>query len=302
VWDIAQANGIYDVNRIYAGQRLVIPGRSITPSPSPSPDGGAWYGQYYNNLTLTGSPCATRNDSTINFNWGYGAPVAGVPADSFSVRWTRTVYFSGGTYRFYARVDDGVRVWVDGALLIDRWQDGSLRTFSADRTLSAGNHDIRVEYYDRIQVARIHFWWEKISTPDVTATPTTEPTVQPGAGWYGEYYNNEGLQDPPTATRYDPWIGFDWKTGSPMPGVIYQDHFSVRWTTTAYLGVGKWQFCAMVDDGVRIYVDGVRVLDRWHANNRMTYCGEHRVQEGNHEIVVEYFEGGGNALVYVWWE
>jgi len=304
MWDIAQANGISNVNHIWVGQRLVIPKGSYTPPPTPPPSTGNWFGQYYNNLNLAEPPCATRYDEGINFNWGWSAPASQVSSDQFSARWTRTVYLSGGTYRFYARVDDGVRVWVDGALIIDQWHDGALRTFSADRTLSAGNHDIRVEYYDRIQVARIHFWWEKLTVPEPKPTPTatTEPTAEPSGAWFGQFYNNEDLADPPVATRYDPYIGFEWETDSPIPGVVDNDHFSVRWTTTAHLGVGKYNFCAMTDDGVRIFVDGVRVLDQWHANNGIAYCGEHRVQEGNYEIVVEYFEGGGDALIYVWWE
>lgn len=296
-WAIAQANGIYNMNYIWVGQRLLIPGVGYSPPAQPS---GAWYGEYFNNLTLAGPPCYTRYDAGVNFNWGWGAPAPAVPADGFSVRWTRTAYFSGGTYRFYARVDDGVRVWVDGALIIDQWRDGAVRTFTADRTLSAGNHQIRVEYYDRIQVARIHFWWEPLVIAEPTQTPT--PTQTPvGEGWFARFYNNMDLLDPPVASRYDPWIGFEWGTGSPMPGVR-SDFFSVRWTTTAYLEAGTYRFCAMIDDGARIFVDGVRVLDEWHPTNGLAFCGEHTVAAGNHSIEVQYYEEGGNALIYVWWE
>ncbi|HIE38652.1 MAG TPA: hypothetical protein EYH30_10605, partial [Anaerolineales bacterium] len=231
-------------------------------------------------------------------NWGWSAPAPGVPADGFSVRWTRTAYFSGGTYRFYARVDDGVRVWVDEILLIDQWRDGAVRTFSADITLGTGNHEVRVEYYDRIQVARLNFWWELLVVPTETPTPTETPA---GVGWFGQFYGNMDLQDPPLAIRYDPWIGFEWGTGSPMPEVP-SDYFSVRWTTTAYLEGGTYRFCAMIDDGARIYVDGVRVLDEWHPTNGVAFCGEHTVGTGNHEIEVQYYEEGGSALIYVWWE
>jgi len=303
VWAIANANGIYNPNHIWVGQRLLIPGTdSYSPPYSPSTCSGRWYGEYFNNLTLTGPPCATRCDASINFYWGWDAPMAGVDADYFSVRWTRTFYFSGGTYRFYARVDDGVRVWVDGALVIDQWHDGSLQTFSATRTLTPGNHSLQVEYYDKIQVAAAYFWWERVGEEEEEPTPTAEPTTPPpGEGWFGQFYNNMDLQDPPVATRYDPWIGFEWGTDSPMPGVR-SDFFSARWTTTAYLDAGTYRFCAMIDDGARIWVDGVRVLDEWHPTNGVAYCGEHTVTAGNHEIKVEYYEEGGNALIYVWWE
>jgi len=299
VWAIAQANGIYDLNRIWVGQRLLIPGAAPT-TPPPSPSGG-WYGQYYNNLTLTDPPCATRYDASIDFNWGNAAPMAGVSADGFSVRWTRTVNFAGGNYRFYARVDDGVRVWVDGTLIIDQWTDGAVRTFSADRTLTAGNHDLRVEFYDRVEIARIHFWWERLSDGTVTPTPTATATAAPSTVWHGAYYNNSDLREPPVAEADVGAIGFEWGSGSPMPGV-WADNFSVRWTRTAYFNADTYRFCMMIDDGGRIYVDGAVVVDEWHLTNAVTFCGERYMTAGNHTITVEYFEWTGNALIYVWWE
>jgi LysM repeat protein len=297
---IAHANGIYNLNYIWVGQRLVIPA-SAAPQPAPAPQPtGEWYGQYYNNLTLTDPPCATRYDAGVNFNWGYGAPMAGVDADYFSVRWTRRFNFSGGTYRFYAQVDDGVRVWVDGVLIIDQWRDGSLRTFSAERYLAPGYHDLRVEYYDKIQVARIYFWWERVTT---TVTPTPEPTETPApAGvWHGVYYNNSELREPPAGEMDSPWIGFEWKDGSPMYG-IWADNFSVRWTQTTYFDADTYRFCFMIDDGGRIWVDDELVVDEWHLTNGLVFCGEKELAAGNHTVMVEYYEWTGEALIYVWWE
>ena len=61
---------------------------------------GAWWGDYFANRTLSGSPALSRYDDAVNFNWGTGSPGSGVPADNFSVRWTRDEWFTGGTYRF----------------------------------------------------------------------------------------------------------------------------------------------------------------------------------------------------------
>jgi len=324
-WTIARANGITNLNHIYVGQRLTIPGAvppvsPATPIPQPSQPGafpGPWSGEYFDSITPNGS-YTTREDEAINFNWGWGPPAGGMPTNSFSVRWTGDFYFDQGTYRFYARVDDGVRVYVDGELVINGWRDGGLRLYTADRALATGDHEIKVEYYDRIQVARIYFWWARVSeatpTPGPTATPGPSPTPtsgpsptptptstpSPGVGWFGQYYNNIELQDPPFATNYVPWIGAEWGTGSPLPG-MHIDYFSIRWTTTAYLEAGDYLFCAMSDDGARIWVDGHRVLDEWHPNNGVAYCGEHKVDTGDHEVKVEYYEEGGDALIYVWW-
>jgi LysM repeat protein len=311
VWAIASANGLANINHIYVGQRLTIPGYAPPPKPGPKPTAvpsgpggypGPWDGEYFDNVDLTGTPYTTRQDAAISFNWNSGPPAGGMPVNAFSIRWTGTFHFSEGTYRFYAKVDDGVRLYVDGVEIISAWHDGSLRTFKADRALSLGNHAVKVEYYDRVGTAAVYVWWEKIEGP--TATPGPSPTPgapAPSAGWYAEFFNNEDLAGDPVVTRIDPWIGFDWGTDGPTAGV-WADGFSVRWTTTAYFEADHYRLCTMSDDGSRLWVDGTLVVDQWHANNGIAYCGEYYATTGNHEVVVEYYEHGGQALIYVWWE
>jgi LysM repeat protein len=303
VWAIARANGITNLNHIYVGQRLIIP-RAVPPPPPPPPPPpsdawwpGPWSGEYFDNVTLTGPAYTTREDGRVDFNWGWGPPAGGMPTNYFSVRWTGTFHFDEGTYRFYSRVDDGVRVTVDGERIIDGWRDGALRLYTADRALGAGDHTIQVEYYDRIQVARIHFWCRKVAGP----TPIPTPVPPSGEAWFGQFYNNMDLEGSPVATRHDPSIGFKWGTDSPMPGVR-SDYFSARWTTRMHLKTDHYRFCAMSDDGVRIWVRGTLVLDEWHGNNGIVYCGTYHATTGTHEVKVEYYEDGGDALIYVWWE
>ncbi len=306
-WAIARANGITNLNHIYVGQRLVIPGvapprKPSQPRPSlPTSWPGPWSGEYFDNVTLAAPAYITRDDESINFNWNSGPPAGGMPINSFSVRWTGTFYFDEGTYRFYAKVDDGVRVYVDGECIVDGWRDGGLRLYTADRALAAGDHTIQVEYYDRVQVARIYFWWKQLAGPTPTPTPGPTTTPPPGEGWFGQFYNNKDLECSPVATSHDPWIGFEWGTDSPMPGV-WSDRFSARWTTRLYLKTDHYRFCAMSDDGVRIWVGGELVLDEWHANNGVAYCGNYWAATGTYDVKVEYYEDGGDALIYVWWE
>jgi hypothetical protein len=314
---IAQANGLYNVNYIYVGQRLVIPGASSGSSGSTSggsTSSGSWRGEYYSGATPSGGPVFVRSDAAINFNWGSCSPDSRLPCDGFSVHWTRTFSFRGGLYRFTLTADDSGRVYVDGNLVLDAWAGQAGATRTADVSLTPGSHLIAVDYADGTGAATVAFSFQRIgsgtccvtptcasATPTTTVGSTTTTPPPPGAGWYAQYYHNEDLLDPPVATSYDPWIGFDWGTGNPMPGVP-SDNFSARWTTTAYFEAGSYNFCAMIDDGARIWVDGVRVLDEWHPTNGLSYCGQHSVTAGNHVVKVEYFEGGGNALIYVWWE
>jgi hypothetical protein len=190
---------------------------------------------------------------------------------------------------------------VDGELIINGWRDGGTRTYSAARSLGTGNHSIQVDFYDRIQVARIYFWYQKIGGPVPTPVPTPGPTPLPSAGWLGEYFDNQNLGGSPAFTRYDGAIGFEWGTGSPAAG-MRSDHFSIRWTTRAQFNTDHYRVCAMADDGVRIWVGRDLVLDEWHGNNGVAYCNVHWFSSGTYDVRVEYYEDGGNALIYVWWE
>ena len=138
-----------------------------------------WEGRYYSNPDLQGDPALVRDDAAISFDWGGGSPAASVGGDGFSARWRRTVTFDPGLYRFYARMDDGLRVRVDGELLLDEWQDGPDRTVATDVDLAGGNYQVEVEYYERTGGALVSFWWELAPQPTPTYTPlwTATPTA-----------------------------------------------------------------------------------------------------------------------------
>jgi hypothetical protein len=121
--------------------------------------------QYYNDPG-TGAHFATlvvtRVDSTINFNWGTAAPVTGVKADNFSVRWTGNVQAPvTGSYRFSTVSDEGIRVWVNGQLVINNWTAHSTTTnTSAAIALTAGTrYTLTVEYFERTGGATAKLQW-----------------------------------------------------------------------------------------------------------------------------------------------
>jgi hypothetical protein len=105
-----------------------------------------------------------RYDEEIDFDWESLRPAPEVPRDNFSVRWTRTVAFSSGTYRFTVESDDGVRVWIDGGLVIDEWHDTVGETYSVQRSMSEGAHTMRIEYYEHLGLAHIDFEWERVGS------------------------------------------------------------------------------------------------------------------------------------------
>ncbi|WP_405174812.1 glycosyl hydrolase [Paenibacillus sp. FSL H8-0261] len=127
---------------------------------------GLW-GQYYNNMTLSGAPALTRTDANIQFSWKQGSPDPTIRVDAFSVRWSGklTAAYSE-TYTIYSSSDDGVRVWIDGGLIIDSWVNQSGQERKGSVNLIAGKlHEIKVEYYENEGDARIVLQWESPSQP-----------------------------------------------------------------------------------------------------------------------------------------
>jgi hypothetical protein len=123
-----------------------------------------WKAEYFSDIHLAGAPLLVRNDPKIDFNWGLGSPAAQVPADNFSVRWTRHMFFEGGHYAFHARTSDGVRIYLDGLKVLDEWHDASdYVTYSGIfYELSRGTHTITVEYYERGGIAYAMVWWNPL--------------------------------------------------------------------------------------------------------------------------------------------
>jgi len=107
-----------------------------------------WTAQYYTNTSLTGDPTAILTVPTINFNYGSGSPLASVPSDQWSARYTSVQNLTGGAYTLQVNVDDGARVYVNGALVINQYTGATAQTFTAALNLPAGSNNFQVEYVE----------------------------------------------------------------------------------------------------------------------------------------------------------
>ena len=129
-------------------------------------------GEYFPNMTLSGLPAFRRTDSELDFDWGYNAPASGLPVDQFSVRWTGQIRFDeSGHYQLTVRADDGIRVFLDGELVINDWSDHSARTVAAERWFEAGrSYSLKVEYYENGGGAVAQLGWKRALLPDIVRT------------------------------------------------------------------------------------------------------------------------------------
>ena len=128
--------------------------------------------QYYNNADLT-DLVLTRTDSSIAFDWGAGSPDGSLGADTFSVRWSGQVesVFTEN-YSFIVNADNGVRLWVNGKLLIDRWSEAPVVGASGTINLVSGRkYDILLEYFETTGNASVQLDWSSPSQPQQTLPP-----------------------------------------------------------------------------------------------------------------------------------
>jgi hypothetical protein len=184
--DVALAAGTHSLRVDYyesAGNaRASLTWGKITPT---FPD---WKGEYWNNLDLSGKSVLVRNDPKIDFDWGLNAPAVGLSVDNFSVRWTRELNVTEGVYRFSAVADDGVRIFVNEAVVLDEWHvSAGDRPYRADVQLRTGKYTVVVEYFEKEGNALVQVGIErtgdlpvepsKTPTPTQTLTPSITPTA-----------------------------------------------------------------------------------------------------------------------------
>ncbi|MFH1882971.1 MAG: PA14 domain-containing protein, partial [Planctomycetota bacterium] len=137
-------------------------------------------------------------------------------------------------------------------------------------------------------------------------------------GLKGEYYHTTitaTTWQVLVLTRIDPTVNFDWGTDSPEPGVVNPDNFAVRWTGMIEAPTSEtYTFHTQADDGVRLWVNNELIIDtwsdwvKWQANwgafpgDRYQRSGDITLTGGQqYEIILEYFDSGGNAMCKLSW-
>jgi hypothetical protein len=150
------------------------PGATATPSPTDVPPGAnGLTAVYFSDRNLI-TAALNRTDGTIDFSWGTSGPGGSVPPANFSARWTGFVEpGQTGLYTFYAATDDGVRVWVDNQLVINKWVSQNLRENVGQINLVAGQrYPIRVEYFQGWGQATARLSWSGPGIPKQIVPPS----------------------------------------------------------------------------------------------------------------------------------
>jgi hypothetical protein len=205
-----------------------------------------WHGQYYDNMTLAGEPVYTTDDEVrVDYDWGTGAPT-GLPAEEFSVRWTGDWGFEAGHYTFFVFVDGGVRLWLDGELLIDRWVPDRAYRQATALVNSAGLHSLKLEYLQESGLAAIQLQWRR-----------TDLYPQ----WDADLYNQPWVETGWVASHTERVIQYDWGEDCPAAVQPHCDGFSIAWEAEPLFEPGSHRIHVYADDGYQLFVDGDKVME-----------------------------------------
>ena len=304
-----------------SGSPVAIPGANVFLDAAVTTNG--WTGLYWSNTAYFGLPRFADYPPAINLNWGTGQPAATLPSvDDFSVRWEGYFRASAtGNFTFDVQADESAKVYLNDVLIIDASAPGSSATtplVSAPIALTTGlRYPIRVEYSDTAGNALIKVRYKTPSATSFVPVPVSvifrvaDPLVATTGYWVTYYSNSTGTGKPhyavqDTATNS---ITYDYVAGMPVAanlGTAANDNWSARiegWlrpTTT-----GNYNFNLQADDGARLYVNDVLVLDGWAPGSAATaiVSGSVALAAGVAvPIRVEYYELNGSAVLNANWK
>jgi RHS repeat-associated protein len=145
-------------------------GRDGNGNPPTSPAGFSFAGK---------TPLVVRTDPGVSFDWGGGSPAEAVPADNFLARWNgylRLPHASSG-WVIGVRHDDGIRLSVNGSLLVDQWTNGSSGVqWASPQNYGTSSMPFQLDYYEADGTAWVEVWADDV-------TDSNPPVLVP-ASWF----------------------------------------------------------------------------------------------------------------------
>lgn len=144
----------------------IISEKNISPIPENffrTPDGkSGMLGEYFANKSLEGKPALVRIDRQIDFEWGGGSPDTKIKNEEFSARWTGMIGPAKEdiNLEFALTSDDGVRLWFDDKLVLDKWILRNPATdFISISVVKGKIHKIRIEFFENTGAAVCKLGW-----------------------------------------------------------------------------------------------------------------------------------------------
>lgn len=237
-------------------------------NPMPSSSSSGWSVTYYNTNDLTvdrttgggDAQSSTSSGNALDLNWGAGSPgVSIIGSDNFAARWTRRFRFTRGYYRFTYGSDDGLRVYVDDNKVIDNWQGQGYVAKTLDLDVAAGEHTIKIEYYEGGGEAQLFFSMSCLSCEQsailgqwhIEESEGSAPQDSSGNGLHGVLMNDtdnyeEGAPwNLPQNTAYDFGGSRSLKIGDTRPAQLKAEG-NTRFAISAWIKVRSFNEKAQI--------------------------------------------------------
>ncbi|MFJ6027578.1 malectin domain-containing carbohydrate-binding protein [Pseudarthrobacter sp. NPDC092424] len=202
---------------------------------------GEWRVEYFFGTSLEGSPVVTGCDAAIDQDFLPGAGPEGVGSENYSTRWVKVLHAGAGDYSFAANADDGVRITIDGDLLIDAWkQDIVGGPHTAEVSLDGGAHVVAVEYFQAGGAASVQAGYSKDGADTEPPIPASGLTTRGGPSAVHLSWKASGSKDVAgyrvyRGTRHGVDVTLDPLSGDePVTGTSFSDTSAQAGTTYYY--------------------------------------------------------------------
>jgi uncharacterized protein YraI len=284
---------------LYTTVAMLVLALGVAVMPASAQGSVPWRGQYYNNPTLSDPVALERIDGAIAFNWGLGSPAEGISPDNFSIRWAQDVFLPAGTYRFFALADDNIRVTFNfGAAIIDTFASQQIgQTISADVSVPvSGTYHIQVDYREVTGDAYAYVSYANAATNPQPNFSAPLPNPQLSAPWTSQYFANTTLSGSPAAILTEASPNHNWGTGQPVPSVG-PDNWSARFTSVQNLQAGTYTAQLRMDDGARLFINGVLLIDQFTGATGQTHTATVYLPSGPSSFQIDFVEFSGSAFL-----
>jgi transcriptional regulator CtsR len=214
----------------------------------------------------------------------------------FSAGVTYTITFSAAQRNMSGSSGQTWNIQIDGTIVgtfAPPQSATSYTDYSTTFTTTTGSHEVA------FQASNLNGGDNTVFIDNVRITYTTSGT---GTGLKGDYFTNTGLSGSPALSRTDATVNFDWNSASPDPA-IPQGGYSVRWTGQVQpLATETYTFYTSTDDGARLWVNGVQLVNQWTDHPETEFSGTIALTANQkYDIVMEYYQGAGGAVARLRW-
>jgi hypothetical protein len=231
-------------------------------------------------------------------------------ADNFAVRWTGFLNIKGtGSYTFSVSSDDGAKLYIDDSMLVDNDGLHAMRTKEAARQLSADEHSLQLDFFEKGGGAGMQFQFKGPDTNNAWSYGASHINYvkkkglssKVKYGWKEElYYVSPSCSMPNLDGRRPDSVmdrpGYIWfgGNGAKWPGNTRAHNFAARWTGILDVKkAGTYTFLLNSDDGSKMYVDGQELVNNDGCHGPRAKQAGKSLSVGAHPLKLDYFQKGG---------